>query len=356
MSRERGAEVLVIRLGSLGDVVLTFPALALLRVARPAARIVVLVKEAYAPLVATHPAVDEVIMLTAGERGLGGAMALARRLRARRFAAVFDLQGSPRSRFVVALSGARARRHRASRALGRRLLVAAAVLRRLLRRAPPPPVPAALVPPAAALAAARAVDPAVCARHELPGPELRLPEGAVRAASTLLSGRPRPVIALCPGTRHATKGWHGYGELARDLTANGACVVIVLGPGETWPEPSGEAIIIARGSLVELAAVLGGADAVVGNDSGLTHVATACGTPAIVLFGPTVPALGFLPVGPHRVAERFDLNCRPCSVHGRRRCPRGDQACLAGISVGQVRALLDQMRLIPAEDEAIHAR
>lgn len=352
-----GAEILVLRFGSLGDVVLTFPALSLLAARAPAARIVYLTKQAYAPLVATHAAVDEVIALTAADRGPRGALRLARRLRARRFAEVLDLHATPRSRFLSAWSGAPVRRRVANRALARRGLVAGATLRRLLRRAPPSMLPAALCAPAAAIAAARVIDPRIRARHDLPAPDLRLPAPALKAAAALwgpptAGGR---AIALCPGARHATKSWPGFPELARALRGRGDRVLVALGPADVWNGPAGQGVTIARGSLVELAAALAQADAAAGNDSGLTHVAAAAGAPVVVLFGPTVPALGFLPVGPHRAEERLDLNCRPCSVHGGSRCPRGDHACLAGITPARVLARLDEMA--PARrQEATHAR
>jgi ADP-heptose:LPS heptosyltransferase len=133
--------------------------------------------------------------------------------------------------------------------------------------------------------------------------------------------------------------------------------VVVLGPEDSWAGPSEDGIAPARGSLLELAALLHGADAAVGNDSGLTHVAAAVGTVPVVVFGPTTPGLGFLPVGPHRVRERLDLNCRPCSVHGGARCPRGDHACLAGVTVGSVLVLLDTItKAARPRIEVIHAR
>jgi ADP-heptose:LPS heptosyltransferase len=131
-------------------------------------------------------------------------------------------------------------------------------------------------------------------------------------------------------------------------------VVVVLGPDDLWEGP-GEARVV-RGPLLELARVLAGCDLAIGNDSGLTHVAAAAGTPAVVLFGPTTPALGFLPVGTHRVVERHDLNCRPCDVHGGRRCPRRDQACLAGIPPARVMAEVDDLAAELAGQEMVHVR
>ncbi len=119
---------------------------------------------------------------------------------------------------------------------------------------------------------------------------------------------------------------------------------VVLGPDDPWPAEVHD-VPVVRGELLELAAALRAAEVCVGNDSGLTHLAVAAGTPAVVLFGATVPELGFLPAGDHRVVERRDLNCRPCAVHGGEHCPRGDHACLRGIGPEPVIAAIDALIL-----------
>jgi ADP-heptose:LPS heptosyltransferase len=57
--------------------------------------------------------------------------------------------------------------------------------------------------------------------------------------------------------------------------------------------------------LDELAALVAAAGLVVCGDTGVAHLATAYGTPSVVLFGPTPPALWGPPAfGPHRVIWR----------------------------------------------------
>lgn len=339
-------EILVIRFGSLGDVVLTFPALALLGERFPAARIVVATKAAYAPLAAAHPAVDEVMTISPGDSGLLATLGLGWRVRRRCFAAVYDLHGSLRSRVVTALSGSPLRKRVGSRACDRRLLVLGAHWRRLTGGAsPPPPEPAW---PAAALAAARTIDP-----HHPPS-ALAFPDLALAAAVDRRPGSAPLGVAVCPGARHATKCWPHFRELAADLIARGNRVTVVLGPDDPWEAVEGAEVV--RGPLLELARTLARSDVAVGNDSGLTHVASAVGTPVVVLSGPTVPALGFLPVGHHRVVERHDLNCRPCAVHGGRSCPRRDHACLAGVAPARVIAEIDELIAASTDQEMVHAR
>ena len=72
--------------------------------------------------------------------------------------------------------------------------------------------------------------------------------------------------------------------------------------------------------------VLSRAKVVLGGDTGLAHLAAACGIPTVVVAGPTHPDDGFL--GSHfaRVVQR-ELSCRPCTLHRATRCRRGDRAC-----------------------------
>lgn len=340
---ERPREILVIRLSSLGDVALTLPAMVLLRARAPEARIVFLTKQPYAQLAAACPAVDEVMALEPADAGPLGTLALAARVRRRRFAAVYDLHGNLRSRLISALCAAPERRRVQGRSLARRWLVARATVRRWFGRRVQPVSTGRADDgtPRAALAAARVIESRAHAALLSAGPVLDLPAAAVAAAAARLAALPHPRVALCPGARHATKRWPGFAALAEALAERGAGVVLVLGPDDVWPVPEGWPEV--RGSLIDLAAVLAACDAAVGNDSGLTHVAAAAGTPAVVIFGSTVPAFGFRPVGRHRVVERLDLECRPCAVHGGRTCPRGDHACLRGIAPAAVLDALDEL-------------
>lgn len=109
--------ILVIRLSSLGDVVLTGPVYKNLKAHWPDARISVLVKPAYAAALEGHPGIDEVIRY----RGLRDAVA---RARAGGFTHLLDLHGSLRSRLIRRLSGVPRQSAYRKDALARRLFVA----------------------------------------------------------------------------------------------------------------------------------------------------------------------------------------------------------------------------------------
>ena len=125
------------------------------------------------------------------------------------------------------------------------------------------------------------------------------PEAHARAAALLPADR--PVLALAPTANSRAKAWPAdrYADLVRRLTAEGAplaeaCVLVTGGPDEAeQARPVMDAVpperrIDAVGlDLPATAAAFARCRLYVGNDSGLTHLAAAAGTPTVALFGPT---------------------------------------------------------------------
>ncbi|HKI81718.1 MAG TPA: glycosyltransferase family 9 protein, partial [Pseudodesulfovibrio sp.] len=90
-------------------------------------------------------------------------------------------------------------------------------------------------------------------------------------------------------------------------------------------------------SLPELAAYLGRLDAYLTNDSGPMHLAWTQEVPLVALFGPTVKALGFFPRGDNAtVLENDGLDCRPCGLHGPKKCPEGHFKCMRDLTPDRV--------------------
>jgi heptosyltransferase-2 len=110
-------KILVIRLSSLGDVVLTGPVYKNLKAHWPDARVCVLVKPQFAAVLEGHPGVDEVIPFV----GLGDALG---KIRAGGFTHLLDLHGNLRSRFIRVLSGVPNQSVYRKDAFARRLFVA----------------------------------------------------------------------------------------------------------------------------------------------------------------------------------------------------------------------------------------
>jgi heptosyltransferase-2 len=116
----------------------------------------------------------------------------------------------------------------------------------------------------------------------------------------------RPLVVMHPGSGGPTKCWHvdNFLALARELESRGIQAVFLLGPAEQerWDGNTKRRIgqhvkVLPLLSLEEVLAVLSRADAFVGNDSGISHMAGGLGRKTVVVFGPTDPAV-YRPIGP----------------------------------------------------------
>jgi heptosyltransferase-3 len=136
-------------------------------------------------------------------------------------------------------------------------------------------------------------------------PELRLRDDGDGAPSPLPGRLRRPVILLHPGSGSPRKNWPAerFAELAARLAAEEAVTpVFITGEADAVAAEQLARLVpdIARlpaCDLPQLAGALAAADAFVGNDAGITHIAAALGVPTAALFGPTDPAV-WAPRGP----------------------------------------------------------
>jgi heptosyltransferase-2 len=141
---------------------------------------------------------------------------------------------------------------------------------------------------------------------------------------------PRDALALVPGAAFAPKRWkiERFGAVGR---AWDGPVIVLGGPGEEELVASvsrdvpGSEPICEAGFDRTLEALARTRVAVAG-DTGLMHLAGACGAAVVALFGPTHPSDGFF-VYPGEVVQR-DRWCRPCTLHRRASCPLGHGACM----------------------------
>lgn len=94
--------------------------------------------------------------------------------------------------------------------------------------------------------------------------------------------------------------------------------------------------------LNESADIVSGAKLVVTHDTGLMHIAAALQKPIISVWGNTVPAFGMYPYFGKLSQQHFDvvevkkLWCRPCSKIGHNKCPRGHFKCMEKIAVNEI--------------------
>jgi heptosyltransferase II len=141
-------------------------------------------------------------------------------------------------------------------------------------------------------------------------------------------------LVVMPGSQWATKAWP-EGQFSKFLEATHERVLLLGSPAENalcarLAEGRDHVVNAAgKASLLGLVAAIGMARAVVANDSAPLHVASATNTPTVALFASTVPRFGFGPLSTSQavVEPATELACRPCGMHGRKRCPEGHFRC-----------------------------
>jgi heptosyltransferase-2 len=329
------AHVLIIRLSSLGDILLTTPVLRLLRQHCPAARIDFLTKATYKDLLCSNPCVDRVLLFDPRQ----GLRQTLHTLRQTRYDVVVDLHRTLRSRLLCRGLLAQRKLTYAKRTVRRALLVHlgwntlramtpvpelyAAPLRYLGMMAPLPPLEMHLTP-----ASREAIRTYV--RQALP------------------HSVERPLLAIAPGARWPTKRWpiERFAAVAQELAQAQRAAVVVLGGVEDVSlaqdlcQRLRVPVLDSTGklSLMHTAALLQQCRLLLSNDSGLMHMATALRVPVVAIFGPTVQEFGFYPFKACAQVISAALPCRPCSTKGSARCPRGHHQCMQQVTVAQVGA------------------
>ena len=148
------------------------------------------------------------------------------------------------------------------------------------------------------------------------------------------------IFAIAPGAGFFTKRWpiEFYQTFVENILEKHDCKVVVLGDDNDKKQSEILSIhdnvidLTGQLSLLQSAVVLSKCRALVSNDSGLMHMATAVKTPVLGIFGSTVKEFGFFPYRSKSiVVENRNLKCRPCSHIGRNKCPQKHFKCMQEI-------------------------
>jgi len=318
--------LLIVRLGSLGDLVHALPAVAAIRRAHPAADIDWLVDAPHREFLSLVPVVTSLVTLEG--RSAGAWLAARRTLRLRRYDVALDFQGLVKSAVLARMSGA-------ARVLG-------------FDRA-------ALREPAAGLFYHDRID--VGDRGHVIDKNLRLaaavgaqaapiefPIGAVDSAAAAEVHRrcPAGYAVINPGAAWPNKRWPParFGAIAGVLRQRfGLASVVLWGPDESHlaeavvASSGGAAIAAPETSLRDLVAIARGARLILSGDTGPLHIAVAVGVPAVALFGPTDAGRN----GPWHARDRSLSRYAVCPCQYERRCRLPEtQWCLSSIAVDEV--------------------
>jgi heptosyltransferase-2 len=334
--------ILVISPNWIGDAVMAQPLLQLLRTAHPDCPIDVLAPPAVSPVWRQMTEVSEVLEtpFRHGALQLKERWRYARLLRQRGYAAAYILPNTLKYALIPWLAGiARRVGYKGESRYG---------LINIMHHDDAPPRP--MVPFYAALADA----PTAPLRATLPKPRLSVSPAQVAAAFAKTGLDPaQPLLAFAPGAEFgAAKRWPPahFAALAQHFLAlHPAGQVALLGSPKDGPTceavlaaaDAGGGIVNLAGktSLADAVALIAGAAAVVSNDSGLLHIASALNRPVIAIYGPTDPDHA-PPFSDLAASISLRLDCSPCR---QRECPLGHQNCMHGISAQQVWHTLQPM-------------
>ncbi len=340
-----GARIVLIRFGSLGDVVKCTALPRLIKATYPGSHLTFVTADSFRELIADNPHIDEPVGLDRST-GLGGVLALAERLRRGRVDLAVDVHRSLRSRVLCTLLGAPVAGY-SKRTAQRWLLIHF----RINTYAPPRGKEQDFLAPLASYGV----------RDDGQGTRLYLDRIAADPAfrermgdalETLRRWRAsrRPILGVAPVAAWALKCWpmeHFRALVDAFLDRTHGGVVVFGGPGDraahalSLGRPERVLSLVGRTSHLESAYFASLTDLVVANDTGMTHLTEAAGRDVITLYGPTSRELGYFPTRPGSLAVERDLPCRPCTRMGEGRCTHPlPLACLAGIAPEQVLSLV----------------
>lgn len=321
----RGTEVLIVRLRSLGDLVLTTPAISALHAWRPDLRLSVLVEQPHAAVLEGNPSITEILLARNFVR-------MARELRQRHFPIVFNQHAGPKSALLVAAIGARVRvcwerrqfsfvyNVHASDASGPMHTVEHRIEQFYAAGLPRGPIPRAQV---------------------FPQPDAREVVARILGERGITAGGAYAVLR--PGAKYFTKRWaiEKFIAVARWLREkHGIEPVFNLGSGEAdiadeVRRACGREFVLLRSlDLRQLIALVAGCRIFIANDSGPTHLAAATGRPVIAIFGSSSSVHWRPWATRHRVAQN-DFPCNPC--RGDRCYAFSEPRCILSVTLEQVR-------------------
>ena len=318
--------ILLIRLSSLGDIVLTTPAIRAVRAHFPDAYIAMLVGKQSADVLRENPHLDEIITFDRFAKGkdTGEMLRTVRVLRERKFTLAIDLQRKFRTTLLMYLSGATAR-------VGKGALCTVRVLEQGNKHAT-----------AHYFDLLHAVGiPAVDQRLELFLAESERTDASQRfdAAGVPQTGLK---VGIFPGAGWKLREWmpDRFAAIADRLVRHFNAEVLIFG-GQKEADlvhavvklMAARAVPFAGNLQVrELAACIEKCDLFLTNDTGPMHIAAAVETPTVSLFGPG-NHIRFQPLGGLHQTIRHDVPCSPCKQFTDK-CK--DNICMKNITIDEV--------------------
>jgi lipopolysaccharide heptosyltransferase I len=316
--------LLFLRLGSLGDIIHTVPAVAAVRSAAPQAEIHWLVDVRQFEVLDLVEGLARIVPVRSSPAGWLAALAALRDVR---YDAALDFQGLLKSAALARFSGA-------ARVVGfaRDGLREPAASSFYKEKIDAPAGGHVIQKNLALLRSVGVEPPARPEFHFVPRPS-----AALRRTQSLVG--PRFAI-VNPGAAWPNKRWHPerLGAVAAAIRSRfDLPSVVIWGPGEhdaaerVTAASCGAAALAPPTSVADLFALSRAASLVISGDTGPLHIAAAVGTPVVGIYGPTDPARN----GPWSPEDVCVSRFAACGCHHQRRCSQ-PRWCLEDVQVSEV--------------------
>ena len=344
--------ILILKLGSLGDVVHTLPLVNVLRDNFPHVRIGWVIEKRFSDLIKGHPSVDEMFVFDRGKsisRTFSAFIGILRKIRSKKYDIIIDLQGNLKGSLFVLLSGC-CRRMGFKRGSSRIDTVSTFFTNRKVAEEGSHIIEHNLSFAKVLGAEGRNVNDMGYQENI----SFRIPvlESARRDIDDFMRGKniqDRRIVIIHPGVTWVTKRWapENYSLLAERIAErfSNSAIVITAGPGEESlankirESCSAHTVVAGNMNLPRLVALLDRCEVFIGSDTGPLHLTAALGRRVIGLYGPTDPVRNG-PWGDVNFVIRKEI---PCSGCWRRRC--SDIRCMNEITVSDVMEKVEECLL-----------
>ncbi len=317
-------KILVIRLSSIGDVILTTPVLKAFKEKYPEAVIDFLVLDKFKDSIEGVPFVDNIILFNKERNdGLRNMEKFGKELKKNGYDYIFDLHSKIRSKVISKNIGVKTFTYR-KRSWWKTLLVKMKLIK-------------------------YKVDNTIVKNYfgafkdfnlEYEGEDIYFAFSEKDEIYKEYEGLP----VMAPGASKNTKKWtkEGFGELANLIYEKSGKKTVLIG-GKEDIELCSEIDKISGGHTINMAgklslkqsgALLSKALFLVTNDSGPFHIARGVKCKTFVIFGPTSPEM--FDFGNNTILIDKNIKCSPCSLHGDKECPKGHFDCMKQITGKEV--------------------
>jgi heptosyltransferase-2 len=306
-------KILIIRLSSIGDILLTTPLIRSIKKRNPNIQIDFVLKEEFFKLMQNNPNLTNIYKYT---KHSFEKQVLTNSLISNTYELVIDLQNNLRSREIIRLLHCQVLRYKKNNF--KKFLLVHFKINNLKDF---PQIPIRYAEAAGVELDSEGLD--FFTSNE-PDPKLKAGE---------------KYIGLCPGAKHFTKRWpkEYFIELGNSLESAGYKIVLFGGLEEVelcfeLENKIKNVLNLCNTSILQAGSDMKMCKAIYTNDSGLMHLASAVKVPVIAFFGSTVREFGFYPYKAKSIQlENENLSCRPCTHIGRKSCPKIHFKCLKEI-------------------------